>query len=47
MNRSSAKQNNILIVDDIPQNLSVLSQMLAEHGYQVRPALNGQIAFDI
>lgn len=44
MSQSHPKQNNILIVDDTPENLSVLTQMLSEHGYQVRPALNGQIA---
>ena len=44
MSQSHAEQNNILIVDDTPENLSVLTQMLTEQGYQVRPALNGQIA---
>jgi two-component system sensor histidine kinase/response regulator len=29
--------NNILIVDDTPTNLHLLSQMLSEHGYKVRP----------
>jgi diguanylate cyclase (GGDEF)-like protein len=36
--------NNILIVDDTPENLTVLRQMLTEHGYRVRPALSGDIA---
>ena len=36
--------NNILIVDDTPENLTVLRQMLTEHGYRVRPALSGEIA---
>jgi len=36
--------NNILIVDDTPENLSVLRKMLTEHGYRVRPALSGEIA---
>lgn len=35
---------NILIVDDTPNNLSVLRQMLTEYGHRVRPALNGEIA---
>lgn len=39
-----ATPNNILIVDDTPENLTVLSRMLEQHGYQVRPALNGQVA---
>jgi diguanylate cyclase (GGDEF)-like protein len=36
--------NNILIVDDTPENLTVLRQMLTEAGYRVRPALSGEIA---
>jgi diguanylate cyclase (GGDEF)-like protein len=36
--------NDILIVDDTPENLTVLRQMLTEHGYRVRPALSGDIA---
>lgn len=32
---------NILVVDDLPDNLRLLSRMLSEHGYQVRPVLNG------
>ena len=36
--------NNILIVDDTPDNLTVLRQMLTEHGYRVRPAPSGEIA---
>jgi PleD family two-component response regulator len=35
---------NILIVDDMPENLSVLRQMLTAQGYLVRPALSGGIA---
>ena len=38
------KKNNILIVDDTPENLTVLLQMLKEQGYRVRPALSGKIA---
>ena len=36
--------NDILIVDDTPENLTVLRQMLTEHDYRVRPALSGEIA---
>jgi diguanylate cyclase (GGDEF)-like protein len=36
--------NSILIVDDTPENLTVLRQMLTENGYRVRPALNGKTA---
>lgn len=42
MNRSI--EGNILIVDDTPNNLSVLRQILTKHGHLVRPALNGHIA---
>ncbi len=35
---------NILVVDDIPANLTILTNILSEHGYTVRPAINGQIA---
>ncbi|VXD23856.1 response regulator [Planktothrix paucivesiculata] len=35
---------NILVVDDVPDNLRVLSKMLTEKGYIVRKALNGSLA---
>lgn len=44
MKSSKANRNDILIVDDTPENLAVLSQMLTERGYLVRPAINGQVA---
>jgi diguanylate cyclase (GGDEF)-like protein len=37
-------KGNILIVDDRLDNLRVLSTILTEKGYQVRKALNGQMA---
>jgi sigma-B regulation protein RsbU (phosphoserine phosphatase) len=37
-------QANILIVDDKPANLQLLSKMLSEHGYRVRPVPNGAMA---
>ena len=40
-NQEKGQMGNILIVDDTPHNLRLLSQMLSEHGYQVRAALNG------
>jgi diguanylate cyclase (GGDEF)-like protein len=36
--------HDILIVDDTPENLTVLRQMLTANGYRVRPAINGEIA---
>lgn len=35
---------NILIVDDTPANLQMLSDMLREHGYKVRPVSSGKLA---
>ena len=32
---------DILIVDDTPANLRLLSQILSEHGYKARAVLNG------
>ncbi|MEM1169867.1 MAG: diguanylate cyclase [Cyanobacteria bacterium P01_H01_bin.35] len=37
-------RGNILLVDDQPQNLNVLSDLLEEQGYKVRQAINGSIA---
>jgi sigma-B regulation protein RsbU (phosphoserine phosphatase) len=47
MNNQTAdipSQGNILIVDDTPANLRLLSGMLAEQGYKVRSVINGQMA---
>jgi signal transduction histidine kinase len=48
-NENSADQNipNILIVDDVPDNLKVLSGILKESGYKIRPVLNGQLALEV
>jgi CheY-like chemotaxis protein len=35
---------NILIVDDNPNNLQVLSGILLADGFKVRPALSGELA---
>jgi sigma-B regulation protein RsbU (phosphoserine phosphatase) len=37
-------KGDILIVDDTPANLRLLSQMLAEQGYRVRPVPDGSLA---
>jgi PAS domain S-box-containing protein len=37
---------NILVVDDVSQNLKLLSDILARAGHTVRPALNGRIALE-
>ncbi len=38
------KNTNILIVDDIPENLDVLSGMLEKNGFKIRPVTNGKAA---
>ena len=40
----SLSKGNILIVDDTPANLRLLSKMLAEQGYRVRPVPDGSLA---
>ncbi|TEU16795.1 MAG: response regulator [Anaerolineales bacterium] len=42
--KTKPNKGNILIVDDTPANLKVLTSMLTAQGYQVRPAINGQLA---
>jgi sigma-B regulation protein RsbU (phosphoserine phosphatase) len=42
--RGGTAKGSILIVDDTPANLRLLSQMLAEQGYHVRPVLDGPLA---
>ena len=36
--------SNILVVDDLPDNLRLLSGMLKEQGYRARPVPNGRLA---
>lgn len=38
---------NILIVDDTPANLQLLSGLLRERGYKPRPVLNGRLAVQV
>jgi sigma-B regulation protein RsbU (phosphoserine phosphatase) len=42
--QADASKASILIVDDTPANLRLLSQMLAEQGYRVRPVPDGTLA---
>jgi CheY-like chemotaxis protein len=42
MSETSGEQADILIVDDTPANLNVLSAILSKRGYRVRAAPNGQ-----
>ncbi|OLP15497.1 hybrid sensor histidine kinase/response regulator [Leptolyngbya sp. 'hensonii'] len=39
-----SSKGNILIVDDTPSNLRLLSTILVQHGYEVRSAINGAAA---
>lgn len=41
---NNTDNGSIVIVDDNPNNLQVLSSMLQQAGYKVRPALSGEIA---
>jgi diguanylate cyclase (GGDEF)-like protein len=43
-NKSALSTSNILIVDDTPDNLRLLSKTLIQEGYQVRCAVNGSMA---
>ncbi|MGK7901141.1 MAG: response regulator [Hormoscilla sp.] len=43
-NQADVRKPEILIVDDTPNNLRFLSTMLLEQGYEVRKAINGQMA---
>ncbi|MGL4498844.1 MAG: putative bifunctional diguanylate cyclase/phosphodiesterase [Planktothrix sp.] len=43
-NQPDISKGNILIIDDNPENLRLLSRMLIRRGYEVRQALNGIIA---
>lgn len=41
---SHTRQTTILVVDDTPESLSLLADMLSCHGYRVRAAINGAMA---
>jgi signal transduction histidine kinase len=41
---SQSKKKSILVVDDTPENLRLLAEILTEQGYRVRPAANGERA---
>lgn len=40
-------QEQILIVDDVPENIRLLSSLLSEQGYQVSTASDGQMALSV
>jgi PAS domain S-box-containing protein len=43
-NQTVSFKGDILVIDDTPDNLRLLSTMLTERGYKVRKALSGQMA---
>ncbi|MGB7445296.1 MAG: adenylate/guanylate cyclase domain-containing protein [Coleofasciculaceae cyanobacterium] len=43
-NQAEELKGNILVVDDIPDNLRLISSMLTEQGYKVRKVINGPMA---
>lgn len=43
-NQAERQKANILVVDDKPDNLRLLSAMLSQLGYEVRKVINGQTA---
>ncbi len=45
LSNTSKLKGNILIVDDTPDNLRLLSEMLSKQGYSVRSAISGTAAF--
>ena len=44
MEKTKTDKGDILIVDDQPNNLKILTSILEQHGYKVRPALSGELA---
>jgi len=43
-NKPTPAPEDILVVDDTPANLRLLTELLAQHGYRVRPASDGALA---
>jgi DNA-binding NtrC family response regulator len=43
-NKPTPTPEDILVVDDTPANLRLLTDLLAQHGYRVRPASDGALA---
>lgn len=42
--KEEAKASQILVVDDLPQNLKLITEILGQSGFQVRPATSGELA---
>ncbi len=46
MSLSDPGKKSIIIVDDVPESLKALTAIISERGYQVRPALSGELALN-
>ena len=44
---TGASKSSILVVDDVPDNLRLLSEVLTRQGYEVRSAISGPIALAV
>lgn len=44
MIKSQNNSGHILLVDDTPDNLRLLSKILEEHGFKVRKTISGKMA---
>ena len=44
--RPAKSKGDLLVVDDIPQNLRILFEMLTDRGYEVRRVINGKQALN-
>jgi DNA-binding NtrC family response regulator len=44
--KATAAREEILVVDDTPASLRLLSELLTQHGYRVRPASEGALALE-
>jgi putative two-component system response regulator len=44
VNNTDPIRGNILVVDDVPANLTLITGMLKEKGHRVRPVLSGKLA---
>ncbi len=42
--RTQSEKQNILLVDDTPENLRLLSDLLSQQGYKIRSVMNGKTA---
>lgn len=42
-----AQTGSILVVDDVPENLQLLTDTFESHGYEVRPVLSGDAALQV